>query len=348
VTYARTRVAYVANGNFGYDANVMQATSKQEYVMRSLWVMMALISLCACQRVAETPVLGTLERDRLELVAEAHEPIAELLVHEGDHVVAGQPLLRQTAGAMQPRLEQSRALLDKAEQQLSELQRGPRAQEIAQARAALDAANSSLTNAIREYERALKLQQSNLLSASALDQARTARDAAQGVRDEARAALQLLNEGTRAEQIAQAKSAAQAARASLAELQLSATRYTLTAPRAGIIEAIPYKLGERPASAAPLVVMLADDRLYARVYVPEPLRSRYVAGTKVQLHVDGYDKMFAGQIRYISAQAAFTPYYALTQQDRSRLSYLAEIDISDGADLPVGLPVQVSLPATTP
>lgn len=316
--------------------------------MRLIWILGVSIGLCACQRNTEPPVLGTLERDRVELVAEAHEPIAEILVHEGDHVTAGQPLLRQTAGAMQPRLEQSQALLSKAQQQLRELQHGPRAQEIAQARAALDAANSALTNATREYERALTLQQTHVLSQADLDQARTARDAAQGTRDQARAALQLLNEGTRSEQIAQALAAQQAAQASLAEQQLSATRYTLTAPRSGVIEAIPFKLGERPAIAAPLIVMLTDDRLYARVYVPEPLRSRYAAGTKVQLHVDGYDTAYSGIVRYISAQAAFTPYYALTQQDRSRLSYLAEIDVSDAHDLPVGMPVQVTLTTASP
>ena len=316
--------------------------------MRLIWILGVVIGLCACQRNTEPPVLGTLERDRVELVAEAHEPIGEILVHEGDHVAVGQALLRQTAGAMQPRLEQAQALLSKAEQQLRELQHGPRIQEIAQARAALDAANSTLNNATREYERALTLQQTHVLSQADLDQARTARDAALGSRDQARAALQLLNEGTRAEQIAQAVADQQAAQASLAEQQLSATRYTLTAPRSGVIEAIPFKLGERPAIAAPLIVMLADDRLYARVYVPEPQRSRYTAGTTVRLHVDGNDKAYTGKVRYISAQAAFTPYYALTQQDRSRLSYLAEIDVGDAADLPVGMPVQATLATATP
>jgi HlyD family secretion protein len=49
-------------------------------------------------------------------------------------------------------------------------------------------------------------------------------------------------------------------------------------------------------------------------------------------------------VRYISAEATFTPYYALTQKDRSRLSYLAEIDVDDprAAELPVGIPVQVA------
>jgi HlyD family secretion protein len=45
----------------------------------------------------------------------------------------------------------------------------------------------------------------------------------------------------------------------------------------------------------------------------------------------------------ISSEAAFTPYYALTERDRDHFSYLAEIDLVDEAarDLPTGLPVEV-------
>ncbi len=308
---------------------------------RFAWLL--LCGIGACQRVPDARVLGTVERDRLELVAEAHEPIGELLVHEGDRVTAGQPLLRQVSGAMQPRLEQSQAQLDKAEQQLRELQSGPRVQEIAQARAQLSATSSALDTADKELNRAQQLVQSQLQSQSVLDQLHASRDAALAARNQAQSALQLLTVGTRVEQLQQARAAVAAARAALAELQLSAARYTITAPRAGVIEALPYKLGERPPVAQPVVIMLAADRTYARVYIPEPLRVQYPAGVRVQVHVDGVTTAVTGIIRYISAQAAFTPYYALTQQDRSRLSYLAEIDLQDAATLPVGLPVQVSL-----
>lgn len=301
-----------------------------------------LLSLGACQPAADVGVLGTVERDRLELVAEAHEPIAELLVREGDHVEVGQVLLRQTSGAMQPRLEQAQAQLDKAEQQLRELQRGPRAQEIAQARAQLDAASSNLNTAELEFTRARQLLEAKLQSQALLDQARSTRDAALAARQQARLRLQLLNEGTRVEQLEQGKAGVATARAALAELQVSAARYVITAPRAGVIEALPYRQGERPPVAQAVVVMLADDRTYARVYIPETLRTQFAAGTSVRAQVDGVASAFSGTVRFVSAQAAFTPYYALTQQDRTRLSYLAEIDLQNAQTLPVGVPVTVS------
>jgi HlyD family secretion protein len=91
--------------------------------------------------------------------------------------------------------------------------------------------------------------------------------------------------------------------------------------------------------------MLADGIPYARVYVPEPMRARFRAGAAVTVAIDGVPEPLHGKVRYISAEATFTPYYALTQKDRSRLSYLAEIDLDDprAAELPVGVPVQVAL-----
>ena len=73
------------------------------------------------------------------------------------------------------------------------------------------------------------------------------------------------------------------------ELQTSAARYVVKAPRAGRVEAIPYKLGERPAAGTPLIVMLADGAPYARVYVPEPLRTQFLPGTRMRVRVDGRD-----------------------------------------------------------
>jgi HlyD family secretion protein len=60
--------------------------------------------------------------------------------------------------------------------------------------------------------------------------------------------------------------------------------------------------------------------------------------------VDGHEKDYPGHVRWISSEAAFTPYYALTQHDRSRLAYLAEIDLVDGIILPAGVPAEVRFP----
>jgi HlyD family secretion protein len=310
------------------------------------FAILAALSVTACAGGGDpAEVLGTLERDRLELIAESNERLVELAVQEGDHVTAGTLLARQEAGTMEPRIGQARATLAETERRLGELVEGPRLREIDEARAALKGAESTLTTERREYQRVSDLVDRKLLSASELDRARARRDAAQASRDEARARLRLLEEGTRPEQVAQARAAVDRANAALTELMVSAGRYTVRAPRPGLIEALPYELGERPPIGAPLVIMLADGAPYARVHVPEPLRVAYAAGTAVLVSIDGVAEPLPGTVRYVSSQASFTPYNSLTQKDRSRLAYLAEITL-DGraaANLPAGVPVQVRL-----
>jgi HlyD family secretion protein len=50
-------------------------------------------------------------------------------------------------------------------------------------------------------------------------------------------------------------------------------------------------------------------------------------------------------VRTVSHEAAFTPYFALTERDRGRLSYVAKIDLEGDAAhaLPTGLPLEAEL-----
>jgi HlyD family secretion protein len=63
--------------------------------MRALLVFAGAL-LAACQQGTDAfPLVGTLERDRVEVVAEAREELVELAVSEGEAVSAGQLVARQ-------------------------------------------------------------------------------------------------------------------------------------------------------------------------------------------------------------------------------------------------------------
>ena len=72
-------------------------------------VLSTLLVAAGCAREQPVEVHGTVERDRLEIIAESNERIVEIDVHEGDRVQAGTVLVRQEAGIAQPRIDQSRA-----------------------------------------------------------------------------------------------------------------------------------------------------------------------------------------------------------------------------------------------
>jgi HlyD family secretion protein len=316
-------------------------------MMRMTLLALALVS-AACSPEGDAVLLGTLERDRLELVAEAHEPIIEMSVREGDRVEAGTLLLRLDPATTDARLEQARAERARARAALAEAVSGPRREQILAGRAALAGAQARVEVAAREFDRVESLVRRSLLPQAELDRQRAARDGAVAERDAARERLRELERGTRSEVLDQAQATLQAAEAQVAGLELSRDRLDLRAPRAGVIEALPYKLGERPPTGAPVAVMLADGLPYARVFVPEPLRASVTAGSAMTVRIDGDERSWQGRVRYVSSDAAFTPYYALNQRDRSRLSYLAEVDLVEdaAAALPTGMPVEARFAGT--
>jgi HlyD family secretion protein len=226
---------------------------------------------------------------------------------------------------------------------------GPRQEDIAKARADLAAAQAQARDARAYYQRLLPLQKDNYAAAADIDHARAAAGNADGQVAAAKASLDTLLHGTRPEQIAQGEAALASAQAQAAAQKVLLGKLALVAPRAGRVDSLPYKLGDQAPVGSPLVVLLAGDAPYARIYLQEPQRARMRVGDSVRVHVDGRDQVYQGKVRLIRSEPEFTPYYALIGEDAARLSYLAEVTLGpDAAELPVGMPVRVDYPEAKP
>ena len=314
--------------------------------VRLTWLVIVVL-VTACQDSDDgMPLVGTLERDRIEINAESWEVLTEVLVAEGDLVEMGQPLMRQDPARALVQLEIAQATAERARQRLAELARGPRVEEIDEARASLKGAESQLALEIREHKRVSDLVARSLLSDSDLDQASNRRDRATATRDVARSRLKAMLEGTTIEELDQARANLAEANAILKDRRLSLDRLQIVATRDGLIDAVPFKLGDRPRAGDVVVVMLAGNAPYARIYVPEKLRVHIKPGVRATIHVDGLAAPFEGRVRTVASDAAFTPYFSLTERDRSRLSYLAEVMLVDerAVELPAGIPLEVVFP----
>jgi HlyD family secretion protein len=297
--------------------------------------------LTACPGPRETQMVGTLERDRIEIKVESGEPILSRHVLDGAAVSSGDLLMRQDPARLQKRLEQALAQRDQAAARLAELQRGPRPEAVRETRARLAAAGAQTVNAQAELDRSRDVFDRGLSSQSALDQAETRWKAAMAEEQAVREALQAQVAGTTEEELDQAKAALQAAQAQLAQAQLDLDRTELRAPVDGMVDKLLFQVGERPPAGTTVAVVLDSSRVFARFYVPEPLRAEIVPGRRLQAAIDGIDKKLTGTVRWVSTDASFTPYFALTEHDRSRLSYLAEMDLPDASELPSGTPLVV-------
>ena len=302
------------------------------------------LALAACTPAPEG-ALGSLERDRITLPAPVSERIARIAVREGDAVRAGDTVLELESERSDARLLAAQAEVARLDSALAEARNGPRPDQIDELRARMSRAQALAADARKESGRIDTVVARGLLPRAERDRARAAAAAADADLRAARAALAELQRGTREEDIAQAESALAAAQATAKSIAVDVERVRLSAPRDAIVDSLPYRVGDQPPAGTPLAVLLVGDTPYARVYVPQPLRTRIAIGSNATIFVQGSDAPHAGRVRAIRTEPSFTPYYALSGEDAARLSYLAEIELgADAATLPAGVPVRAEFP----
>ncbi len=306
--------------------------------------LLAALSLAGCTKEGPQTLVGTLEWDRIAVTAELAEPVLRWAVAEGDKVEAGAVLLELDPRRQDARIAEARGNLAMNEAKLAELAHGARIETIEAARANLASAHAAETDAEAEYTRVAQMRKRELVAQAQLDQALAARNQRRAATQALEAQLRELTHGTRPEQIEQAAAAVDAARATLNGLMLTRERLTVRAPRAGRVDALPFRAGDQPPLGAEVVSMLVGDAPYARVFVPAPHRVELKAGDRFEVRVQGVAEPFTAQLRSIRSEPSFTPYYALAGDDASRLVYRAELALEGtaAADLPAGLPASAT------
>lgn len=299
-----------------------------------------LVLLAACE---EQPIqaVGQLESDRIELVAEYSEVITSIDVTEGDSIKAGTSVLQQDTARIDLRIEEAQANIRRIQAILAEQRSGPRKETIDAAKANLHAAQVERDYRVKELERFAGLRARNLTSVESVDSAENFLQAARARIELVSAQLAELEAGTRPEQIEQTNGGLAQARAQLGSLQLDRQRLVVTSTTGGIVDSLLFELGERPRAGDVVAVLLSGEQPYARLYIPEPMRVQIRPGSQLQIAVDGLPGTLTGTVRSIESEATFTPYFALNERDRTRLSYVAQVSLPTLPQrLPDGIPVQ--------
>ncbi len=317
-----------------------------EYCSAMKWIvgLLPLVAVAGC-RTEPMEALGTLEWDQVHGRAVVSEPIAEIMAQEGDAVEAGQAILRLDPQLQEAQVAQLKASVAQAQWELKQKETGYRPEEIASAVAEAEAAKNTRETRQMEYDRELALFQRNASSDRRVDLTKNALSVSIAEESAAVEQRNLLQSGYRVEEVEQAKAGLASAEAALRQAEEQLDRYTVKAERSGVLDSLPFKLGDKPPVGAVVSTVLAGDRPWARVYVPEPWVSQLKSGDLVDIRIDGRGTPFEGRVRHIASNAAFTPYYTLSEEDRSRLSYVAEIDLVEESakELPVGIPVRMRL-----
>ncbi|MBW9063260.1 secretion protein HlyD [Rhizobium herbae] len=289
---------------------------------------------------------GNVDIRQVSLGFRVNGRLSEVAVDEGDAVKRGAVLARLDARPYDYAVRSAEANAAALRATLDKLKAGPRPTEIAQTRANYNASVAELRNAELELTRAEQLRPRGTISQSAFDQATAAKAMAAARAEAARQALNLIEEGTRAEDIATAAAQLQAAEAALASARTSLEDTELRAPNDGVILSRVRETGAIVAPADSVFVLSLTEPVWVRAYVAEPDLGRIHPGMKVKVTSDTRpNDAYEGTIGFISPVAEFTPKSVETAELRTDLVYRLRIVIDKpGADLRQGMPVTVRLP----
>ncbi|MCK9515792.1 MAG: secretion protein HlyD, partial [Ottowia sp.] len=250
---------------------------------------------------------GNVDIREVQLAFRQPGRVREMLFDEGDAVLAGTLLAALDKQPFEDTLAAAEADVQVAQAEADKLHKGLRPQEITQARAALNRARASQNEAERQLRRQSDLLPSGASTQQIVDAARAARDQAVASVQAETAALSQATEGFRSEDIAAGEARLASAQAMLAQARTALADTELLAPSDGTIIARVREPGSMVASQSTVYSLSLDRPIYVRAYVGEPDLGRIAPGTAVRVKSDSSDKIYRGQIGFISPRAEFTP-----------------------------------------
>ena len=267
--------------------------------------------------------------------------LQSLSVDEGDAIKQGQTLGELDKAPFENALMQAKANVATAQAQYDLMMAGYRAEEIAQAAAAVKQAQAAYDYAQSFLQRQQGLWSKRLLSANDLENAKSSRDQALATLKSAQDKLSQYRAGNRPQEIAQAKANLEQAQAQLAQSTLDLQDTVLTAPSDGTLLTRAVEPGSMLSAGSTVLTLSLTRPVWVRAYVDEKNLSQAQPGREILLYTDGRpDKPYHGKIGFVSPTAEFTPKTVETPDLRTDLVYRLRIIVTDADDsLRQGMPV---------
>ncbi len=344
---------------------------------------------------------GIVEIQEVRLGSKVGGRVARIHVREGDIVSPGQelvtfeiPELLNQRAQLLAALEAARAEALKAEtgprpeeKQAAEqamqaawahylhVKKGWREEEKRQAASELETARAELTRAARDLERVTKLQQTSAATQSDYETALATRDKARsqvnalaarnemlqnGSRPEdireayaewkkARANFELLKKGTREEDKMLARAHVAEAEAKLKEVETNIKEgIVIVPPELGkaVVEVLSVRPGDLVPPNTPILRVLRADDLWVKVFVPETELGLIPLGRQVEVTIDAYrDRRFRGRVIQKASISEFTPRNVQSPDERRYQVFGVKILVEDPHGVfNAGMAAEVTIP----
>jgi multidrug resistance efflux pump len=270
-------------------------------------------SAANCQSANVLAVHGRIEGggEILSLGAPTTGTISQVLVKAGDHVQAGQSLLKVECRDLESEILARQSDLAAAEAIFVRVSSGSRPEEIAIGEANVNMALARLQEAQKGFDRAQALHEGVTITRVQIDQAERDARMASAMLEEVRAKLVLLKVGSREEDIAEARSRRDAAKARLEAAAARLSYCTVPAPISGAVLSVRVGQGQLVSLMAPatLITMVDDSKRRARVFIAERDASRICSGEPAAVSAEAAPgDQSDGRVEEIAPEITDNPY----------------------------------------
>lgn len=304
--------------------------------------LLAILTAACSGETAEAPNIGYVEADWRYIAAPQPGWIVEQIVAEGDRVAVGDTLFRLDAMAEEAALAEAEARVRQSGAEAQNIETGAREPEIRALEARLREAEARLSRLVTDRDRIQPLVDAGVEARARSEQLASDVLAAEAAVEAAKQDIAVARLSGRQA----ARDAANAATESLLAARESAayrlSQRTVTAGLNGRVEEVLLKPGEYASPGQPVLVVLPDDGLKVRFFVPQADLPAIAIGQTVAVLADGLGAPVQATVSKIATDPEFTPPVIYSRDARDKLVFLVEADLTAAAPLLPGLPVEVS------
>ena len=288
---------------------------------------------------------GLIEAVETEIRAKVQGEVKEIHVQEGDKIKKGDLLCLVDDEKLLIQLNQVRAGLQGSRSKLELFKKGTKKELIAVAKNQLEETGKELELAQKNGQRLAKLLSEGAISEAQKEQADLKLKAAQEGHKSAMENYQLLLRGKEKEEIEMVEAEKSGLQAQEQFLQSQIQDTKVVSPVDGFLEIKHIEKGELALPGTLLFSLIDLNQTYVNAYLPERYIGRIKIGNSVEVISDSFpEKIFKGQVDYISDQAEFAPKNIQTKEERLKLVFRIKSYLQNAeGELKPGMPVDVKI-----
>lgn len=278
-----------------------------------LLAIVVVVGLWLAWRTPAEQLQGMADADTVNVAAKITARLAELKVHEGDRVKAGQVLFVLDSPEVAAKEEQAHGALEAARAVADKAAEGARSEDIRAAQANWKRAEAGATLADATYQRVQNLFNEGVMSRQKRDEALAQARSSRELSNAARAQYDQALAGARDQDKRAAQGQVRQARGAVAEVDAAREEVNGRAPVNGEINKRMSDIGELVPAGYPVFTLVDIDRMWVSVNLRESQMRGLKNGSRLRGHIPALDRDAQFEVYFINPAGDYATWRSTRQ-----------------------------------